>query len=1276
MEEENNNPDIPSGLSIEFAKQLWGNSIDSKFGIDVSIKPESTAHSSSFVPNIELTTFTISYDKNSPEENSQYTLIARLGQGGMGIVYRAHQHSMDRNVALKTILPEKLGNQGKVISFLTEAVVTGNLDHPNIMPVYDVGYEQNGHPFYSMKEITGQSWQQVIKQKSERENLDILLAVCDAMAYSHDQGVIHRDLKPENVMIGEYGEVVVVDWGLAAGIGDAAKHKAEPLTEQSSYGGTAAYMAPEMAACETERIGPASDIYLLGGILYYITTGLVPHDAGDVFATLYDAMANVIQPMDRDDELVKIALEAMSTNPEERFSSVKEFKNVISAYLKHAESIKLANSALRELDDANKSGDYVKYASALYGFKEAWKLWADNKTADFGIAKAAYDYACNALNKGDLDLAESLLMPEYVEHSKLAAEIAKAKQMRIKHKKRLKFYTYGSAGLAVIIILILSVGFVIVKKAENQATAARDKAEESMKRAVEAESKTKQLLTQVRAEKDKAVAAEKTANIEREKALKAEKKAKGLLASVKAEKNKAVAAEKTANKERAKAVEAERTAKELLAEVEQERDRTKEALRKIEEEHKKVLTAKQETEKVKKIAGTEKIVLAEDANAAKYKVTLETAYRAIKDADIQRAKTVLESTNPKNRGCLWQALMNKCLPDLTLPLQKPYERIAVSNDGRYAFLYGRKRYDSAIYIDVMDISRRKIVNSYTDTATGVKKYPDIVKLFNGTLYFNGKQLLKLNSAGKFVSANTKSGSRKVVYSTPPYYSQIISYDGKLAAMTTSNTITIVNPKTGEKISTLHTKRAGGSAMAFSPNGKLFVTGNGAMRGEIAVWSVATGIKVKDMGGSDQCGRMAYPIKIMFSKTGNKVLTICRRSGRAQIWDMGTNKKILTLGKHYRGAIKDEFICDASFTDNDAIFALKKDNSPTMKQTGPNSYSSTRLPADYYISLYKSKPDFVLIPRSNKTTCVLSHYISHDSKYIISGFNPTTGLLRKVNIATGKITESILPEKYRSSTCMHMDISQSNLLFSQYIWNTRGGDVYLSNLNLNHFQTLHLKNVFNATFSPNGKQVIAIEYNTWKVIIYDIALNRVVRSFTPFDKTVKNNNSGMPDDSYRFAIFSNTGRYIATTIFNCNNKGRYECTIWDARTLKQIKTFTMKGSSAISAPLCTFSQDDKMIALNGLDAMVYTLPGFRKIFTSSDEISKGVASSAFSLDKTLLFTVIGGIGKAWNLHTGREIFTFNNSKNTGLTECSFDGKTTIFVSQESAGLGVNVWYSQK
>ena len=167
---------------------------------------------------------------------ADYELLSELGKGGMGIVHNARQASIGRTVALKKIKPEKAGEPEAQRTFHAEAVVTGDLEHPNIVPIYDMGEDDTGVLFYAMKRVKGRPWDKVIGEKSFDENLEIWMKVADAVAFAHSRGVVHRDLKPENVMLGDFGEVLLMDWGLALVL-----HS--PVGQEGGHGGHAGLYA-------------------------------------------------------------------------------------------------------------------------------------------------------------------------------------------------------------------------------------------------------------------------------------------------------------------------------------------------------------------------------------------------------------------------------------------------------------------------------------------------------------------------------------------------------------------------------------------------------------------------------------------------------------------------------------------------------------------------------------------------------------------------------------------------------------------------------------------------------------------------------------------------------------------------------------------------------------------------------------------------------------------------------------------------------------------------
>lgn len=432
-----------------------------------------------------------------------YAIEGELGQGGMGVIYAARQKSLGRMVALKTLRSDKADTASLCDLFVREAAIIGALEHPNIVPIYELGLTKEGRPFYAMRRIVGQSWNEVIRKHSLEWNLSILLHVADAVAYAHAHGVIHRDLKPENVMLGAYGEVLVLDWGLAAGVGGSVVAPViDPLT---ACAGTPAYMAPEMACGAYERIGVQSDIYLLGAILFEVRTGGRPHQGRDCSEVIAAAANNILAEHDADDELTAIALKAMATDPAARQASVKEFQDEIRAWRAHRESLALAAEAQQALTRAQKHGGYGNYQSAMAGFRQALALWPQNPRARSGLPHSRQAYAGCALQKGDLDLAASLLDKSVAEEQELLRKVARAQRERAGAETRAarQWWLLRIGGIAIAALLLLVIGGVAFFQhraaGQARALAASERQQREVQEAALATERERQHLQAVRA---------------------------------------------------------------------------------------------------------------------------------------------------------------------------------------------------------------------------------------------------------------------------------------------------------------------------------------------------------------------------------------------------------------------------------------------------------------------------------------------------------------------------------------------------------------------------------------------------------------------------------------------------------------------------------------------------------------------------------------------------------------------------------------------------------
>ncbi len=462
----NQNQDSSASGSAEQAIEgLWRSSLTDGITNKCTLKGESTGGTVSD-SHLFIKERDIRGDSQDLPSAVDYELLDVIGQGGVGVVYSARQSSIDRQVAIKMLRQEYRSRDDHRDKFLAEAVVTGELDHPNIVPIYDLGRSVNGELFYSMKKVEGTPWDRVIAQKTQRENLDILMKVSDAVAFAHARGVIHRDLKPENVMLGSFGEVLVMDWGIA--LPTAGFRKSSNIKRSQAMGGTPAYMAPEMATGPIENITQAADVYLLGAILFEILVGQPPHYGTDVMECVANASKNLILKTESTGELMDIASLAMSTIPRRRYRSVQDFQAAIRLYQSHIESITLSDNAQRDLDQAETNKDYQEYSRLLFAFREAISLWDDNLQAKDGLKQTQLEYASLALEKGDYDLGLSLLEPENMQHQTLLHKLTAAQKERAARQLRLKLVRNVAIGLMGFIILAGSIALAVILQLFNR----------------------------------------------------------------------------------------------------------------------------------------------------------------------------------------------------------------------------------------------------------------------------------------------------------------------------------------------------------------------------------------------------------------------------------------------------------------------------------------------------------------------------------------------------------------------------------------------------------------------------------------------------------------------------------------------------------------------------------------------------------------------------------------------------------------------------------------
>jgi serine/threonine protein kinase len=355
----------------------------------------------------------------SLSDGARFRIINELGQGGMGVVYAAYDNDLRRTVALKTIKFAQAsgpGEEQQVRRFIREARVAARLSHPNIMPVHDLGL-WNGRVPYILMPVVGPDSLAALLHQIDHTNapdqlerlVDIFLKVCEAVDYVHQQKVIHRDLKPSNILIGDYGEVRLVDWGLAS-IEGAEENEGAPKTNTPDDGGeedwqtatgdllgTPQYMSPEQANKRFEVVGVESDIFSLGGILFHILTGRPPNEGNSLVETLRRAKSGERKPTYSMRQwpiprsLALICDKALANEPRNRFKTVRELAVAVRAARRsHLRSLTFQLLTALVIGCTTSTGFLIGLISSLCGAIDIdWTFWGALLACSLGLAGSA-----------------------------------------------------------------------------------------------------------------------------------------------------------------------------------------------------------------------------------------------------------------------------------------------------------------------------------------------------------------------------------------------------------------------------------------------------------------------------------------------------------------------------------------------------------------------------------------------------------------------------------------------------------------------------------------------------------------------------------------------------------------------------------------------------------------------------------------------------------------------------------------------------------------------
>ena len=308
----------------------------------------------------------------------RFQLTGELGAGGMGRVLEARDPELRRSVAVKVVIDPKKVTEAQLARFVAEAQITSQLEHPNIVPVHEMGVSEEGQLYFVMKKVEGRSLGQVLAALRAGDGaaasefpltklLHAFIQVCNAVAYAHDRGVLHRDIKPDNIMLGPFGEVLLMDWGVARLVGDVTEVVASETIEKLTMArtmdgaaiGTPGFMSPEQSRGELHLLDGRSDVWSLGAVLYELLTLQPAYEAPNLYALMFAvASGPPMDPRERapgrniPEELAEVCLRAMAAERADRFATAAELGSAVEAFLEGSKRREAAQRHVAEAEAA------------------------------------------------------------------------------------------------------------------------------------------------------------------------------------------------------------------------------------------------------------------------------------------------------------------------------------------------------------------------------------------------------------------------------------------------------------------------------------------------------------------------------------------------------------------------------------------------------------------------------------------------------------------------------------------------------------------------------------------------------------------------------------------------------------------------------------------------------------------------------------------------------------------------------------------------------------
>ncbi|WP_372365261.1 protein kinase [Candidatus Uabimicrobium sp. HlEnr_7] len=1066
------------------------------------------------------------FDVDPSAETLNYELLDEIARGGMGIVFKGKQVSLQREVAIKKI--KDTGEDSiKKDKFISESLITAYLDHPNIVPVYDLGKNKNEEVFLAMKLVGGTEWKNLLNPETKEEeelsdkydikaHLSILINVCNAIAYAHSKQIIHNDLKPSNVMVGEFGEVLVMDWGIAVDIRTKEERSAIALHRSmvKSPMGTPHYMPWELAEGSGKDIGPWTDVYLLGGILCHILTKKPPHMGGIVEA-LVSAVTGKLPtfPSDIPKELQQICHKALSKEITERYQNVGDFKSAIESYLQHSESLVISEKARKILNkclevkqqlltESERNDLYTKFAQAVSGFDQALDLWKENEEAINGQKEARLSYANVALENGDFGLANAQISPiaktnEIREIKTKINNAQKSKMQAEQAAKRLRGIVY----VAIVLIIVgLTVGFLLVSKAQYE-LAAQKKTVEVQKNAIEYQ---KDAITKQ-------------------------------LAEISLKKAEGAYKESLLDKE------------ELNINSYMKQERAYRACGAYAGKALRYINELGESSYIKQ-KSTAFIKLALQKRKEIWRSPTYGYAQAVKFVTFVPNTQILSSVFEDDQVKFWNYKTGKEFLKFAEYTRKTFA-IAFSSDGKtvacgVAKYNDEKEQYQNCTIELRDTSSGKKLNTFTGHTKPIKL---IAFSANGKFLASssGEKILRLWDVEKNIELAKISDHSGTVNS------MTFSPDSKILASGSDDSIVVLsNVRTGKVLAKFTGHSNAITSIKFSPNGQLLASSSKDK--SIRLWNVKTGEKITTLSGhTDAINSLA------FSPDG-KVIASGSSDSTVRLWNIKISKEFAKINDHIASVNSVDFSCDGKFLvsgSSDGTIRLWNTNTYNHHSKIRGHIDTVRTLAfspdgkilasgssDRTIRLWDTKTGKDLAQYSGHVGSVNSIAFSPDGKILASGSSDKT--IRLWDTKTGKHTVNAYNDKINS---VAFSPDGKILAFGSSdktirLWDTE-----------NHKDLSiidgHTDAVNSITFSPDGKTIASGSSDT-TIRLWNIKTGSQISKYTGHDYKVYS------------VVFSPDGQKIASS--SGDEYGNYSTIkLWALDSKEEVMSFAGHSYSIYS-----------------------------------------------------------------------------------------------------------------